>query len=109
MSYTPEALDDELRIAAIAFCEQEANVRVDVESRTLWLSSIFLDYLEDFGTERSVAEAACGWLRGEKKGALEGLLAAGGALGLKRLAYDWGNNASDTLDFVLETRSAAKM
>jgi len=111
MSYTPEALDDELRIAAIAFCEQETNVRVDVESRTLWLSSIFLDYAEDFGegTERSVAEAACGWLRGEKKEALEGLLAAGGALGLERLAYDWGNNASDTLDFVLETRSGAKM
>ena len=51
----------------------------------------------------------CGWLRGEKKEALEGLLAADGALRLERLAYDWGNNASDTLEFVLETRSAAKM
>ena len=98
-----------MRIAAIAFCEQETNVRVDAESRTLGLSSIFLDYLEDFGSERSVAEAACGWLRGEKKGALEGLLAAGGALRLERLAYDWGNNSSDSLDFVLETRSGAKM
>ena len=33
--FTAEAIDEELRIVAMAFCEQEENVRVDTESRTL--------------------------------------------------------------------------
>ena len=40
-SFTPNAVDRELRIAALAFCEDEDNVRVDVARRTVMLSQIF--------------------------------------------------------------------
>ena len=103
LAYSPEAVDAELQIAAIAFCEQETNVRVDIEARTLWLSTIFLDYQEDFGgSERGIADSVCGWLRGYRRVALEKLLAGDAALSLKRLPYNWGNNASDSFEFVLE-------
>ena len=90
--FTAEAIDEELRIVAMAFCEQEENVRVDTESRTLWLSQIFNWYAKDFGPDpKAVGRAVCGWLRGEKAAALESLL--GGKLHVKHLPYDWSTNA----------------
>ena len=60
--------------------------------------------MEDFGgSEAELAVAVCDWLRGERRAALEGLLAEGGGLSLKALPYDWSNNASDSLEFALET------
>lgn len=42
----------------------------------------------------------CGWLRGEKKAALEGLLQEGGGkVALKYFPYDWTTNASRALSF----------
>ena len=40
-SFTPGAVDRELRIVAFAFCEDEDNIRVDVAKRTVYLSQIF--------------------------------------------------------------------
>ena len=77
---------------AMAFCEQEENVRVDTASRTLWLSQIFGWYAKDFGPDaKAVGRAVCGWLRGEKAAALESLL--DGKLHVKHLPYDWSTNA----------------
>lgn len=47
--YTLEALDEELRLAALAFCEQDDNVLVDEANNTLGLSKIFYWYMGDFG------------------------------------------------------------
>ena len=38
--YTAEAINEELRLAAMAFCEQEDNVSVDEENSVLKLSKI---------------------------------------------------------------------
>ncbi|KAL3794667.1 hypothetical protein HJC23_010095 [Cyclotella cryptica] len=47
--YTVEALDEELRLAAMAFCEQDDNVSVDDANSMLGLSKIFYWYMSDFG------------------------------------------------------------
>ena len=85
----------------MAFLEDEANVRVDVASRTLWLSQIFNWFSKDFGEDaNAVATTVCGWLRGDKKAALEELLQQGNRkVGLKYFAYDWSTNSARSLSF----------
>ena len=40
-TFTASAVQEELRVVALAFCEQEDNVLVDVAKRTVALSQIF--------------------------------------------------------------------
>jgi hypothetical protein len=47
--YSVEALDEELRLSAMAFCEQDDNVSVDDANNLLGLSKIFYWYMSDFG------------------------------------------------------------
>ena len=47
--YTPEAIDEELRLAASAFCEMEDNVRIDEGNRRVHLSKLLYWYRSDFG------------------------------------------------------------
>ncbi len=49
MKYTPEAINEELRLAAMAFCEQDSNVEIDEENNQLKLSKIYYWYQSDFG------------------------------------------------------------
>ena len=47
--YTPDGIDEELRLAAMAFCEQDDNVRIDEENRTVHLTKLMHWYQSDFG------------------------------------------------------------
>jgi hypothetical protein len=88
-------------VVTMAFLEDDANVRVDVASRTLWLSQIFSWFSKDFGEDAiAVAQTVCGWLRGDKKAALEELLQQGNRkVGLKYFPYDWSTNSARSLRF----------
>jgi hypothetical protein len=88
-------------VVTMAFLEDDANVRVDVASRTLWLSQIFSWFSKDFGEDsNTVATTVCGWLRGDKKAALEELLQRGTRkVGLKYFPYDWSTNSARSLCF----------
>ena len=83
----------------MAFLEDDSNVRVDVASRTLWLSKIFDWFSKDFGVDsNAVATTVCSWLRGDKAAALDELLQQG-KVGLKYFPYDWSTNAARSLCF----------
>eukprot|EP00403_Amphidinium_massartii_P040841 CAMPEP_0178440640 /NCGR_PEP_ID=MMETSP0689_2-20121128/36909_1 /TAXON_ID=160604 /ORGANISM="Amphidinium massartii, Strain CS-259" /LENGTH=481 /DNA_ID=CAMNT_0020063473 /DNA_START=166 /DNA_END=1611 /DNA_ORIENTATION=- len=97
-TFTAEGLQEELRIVAMAFCEQDENVRVDVGKNgqvVLWLSKIFEWYKVDFnggGLEVPKLMVSRGWLTGSKKARVESALAAG-VLRVRSLPYDWSTNA----------------
>jgi hypothetical protein len=96
-----QALDEELRIVAQAFCEQETSVEVDEKSMELHLSMILNWYRKDFAnSESKLAAKVVTFLRGEKKAALERMLKDDTrSITIKWLTYDWSTNASDTIDF----------
>jgi hypothetical protein len=102
--FTPEAVREELRIAAMAFGEMEENVRFDTEKRTLWLTAICSWYSSDFGGgKREIATTIASILRGEKKALLETWLSEGDdkKLGFKirHMPYDWSTNASRAKEY----------
>eukprot|EP01062_Namystynia_karyoxenos_P046053 TRINITY_DN34374_c0_g1_i1.p1 TRINITY_DN34374_c0_g1~~TRINITY_DN34374_c0_g1_i1.p1 ORF type:complete len:550 (+),score=178.15 TRINITY_DN34374_c0_g1_i1:71-1651(+) len=92
--FTPEAVREELRLAASAFCnDMEDHVRVDEARGVLWLSQIFSWYSADFGGGgEPTARQVLAWLRGEKKAQLERILQSG-RLKVKHLDYDWSTDA----------------
>jgi hypothetical protein len=95
--FTVEGIEEELRIVAQAFCEDEENVRIGGE--TLYLSKIFNWYQEDFGTSTTeLAETVLTFLRGNNKRELETLLLRG-SVKVKYNNYDWSTNASESLAF----------
>ena len=60
--YSGETLDEELRLAATGFCEDDANVSVTADASTVRLSMLFEWYRGDFGaTDREVLESVRGW------------------------------------------------
>jgi hypothetical protein len=91
--FTPEALEEEFRIVAMAWAEQEDNVRIDLATRTLWLSKIVEWYSVDFGNNSTeIAKTLLQHLRGDKKQEMETLLRGGFAI--KHVPYDWTINSS---------------
>ena len=95
-TFTSEAVQEELRVVALAFCELDENVLIDVARRTLTVSKIFRWYASDFGASNvDVAARVGSWLRGEKKDALEELL-KGGRFKILSHRYDWTSNALPT-------------
>mmetsp|Transcript_28366 Transcript_28366/g.74493 ORF Transcript_28366/g.74493 Transcript_28366/m.74493 type:complete len:506 (+) Transcript_28366:229-1746(+) len=102
--FTPEAVQEELRLVAMAFAELEENVRLDEEKRVLWLSSIVSWYASDFGgSKREIAATIASMLRGDRKAVLEQWLAESDekrvAFKIRHLPYDWGTNASRSKDY----------
>jgi hypothetical protein len=92
-NYTAEAVNEELRIAAQGFCEEDSNVRIDVSQRRLYLSKILQWYGADFGDNHAeVARTILPYCRGQKKQDLETLL-TGGKFKTVFNTYDWSNNA----------------
>eukprot|EP00946_MAST-07B_sp_MAST-7B-sp1_P001926 g1926.t1 len=92
--YTAPNVQEELRVVALAFCEQDSNVSIDVESKTLSTSRIFYWYANDFGnsTEEVLARIGEMWLRGERKAVWQEMLVSG-KYRHKRLNYDWTTDA----------------
>ena len=98
-TYSAAAIEEELSLAAAAFCEQDENVLPDTREgkRCLKVSKIVYWYNSDFGKSgNEVARRFAAWaLPGsDKKEALEELAGAQPTR-LKFFAYDWTANASD--------------
>mmetsp|Transcript_2781 Transcript_2781/g.4486 ORF Transcript_2781/g.4486 Transcript_2781/m.4486 type:complete len:311 (-) Transcript_2781:390-1322(-) len=67
-NFTADALEEELRIVALSFFEQDDNVRLGVDSRTLYLSMILSWYRGDFsGRIKELPATIVGVLRGDAK------------------------------------------
>ena len=80
--YTPEALEEELRIAAMSFCEHESNVSINEEKMELHLTKILHWYRSDFlrscpkslsslSPKQQLPHLVLNYLRGEKKATLQ--------------------------------------
>lgn len=99
-SFTAEGVEEELRIVSMAFCEDDNNVEVDDEQRTLSLSKIFSWYRADFApSNKELPMKVVDFLRGEKKAKLQKMLDEEGPISISFKPYDWGINASDFVPF----------
>ena len=93
--YTERGLDAELEAAARAF--NESSTAVDVHRGVARVSSLYRWYRRDFGAnDVAVATKIMGWLAGERRKALEGLLANDAARfrGLEYEPYDWTDDGT---------------
>ena len=114
--YTPEALEEELRIAAMSFCEHDSNVLINEEKMELHLTKLFHWYRLDFlrrcppsmsslPPKQQLPHIVLNYLWGEKKDKLQRMVdktIAGDrrqAIKVKYLPYDWGTNASNSIAF----------
>eukprot|EP00808_Paulinella_micropora_P001166 g75009.t1 len=90
--FTAEALDEELRIVAMSFFEQDSNLKL--EGNTLWLSKILSWYQRDFGDNSiEVVKTILPWLRGQRKEAVQKALEVGKKMHVRYFSYDWSNDA----------------
>lgn len=98
--YSVEALDEELRLAALAFCEQDSNVSIDEVNNVIGLSKIFYWYQSDFvsSKDKLPSKIAQYYLRGDKKEKLERLIAKG-RFSIKYLDYDWSTDHTNSMNF----------
>uniref|UniRef100_A0A6V0I0H9 Uncharacterized protein n=1 Tax=Zooxanthella nutricula TaxID=1333877 RepID=A0A6V0I0H9_9DINO len=103
--FTEEASEEELRLVAQAFCEDDGNFLPDPGKGILLVSKILEWYRVDF--ERAEAcgkKARCGELllpycRGQKKDALEQLLKEHPKYKITYNSYDWSTNARVSKEF----------
>jgi len=99
-NFTAIAIEEELRIVAMAFLEQEENCKIDVKTNTLFLSKILDWYGIDFApSKKKLPERLLMFLRGSKKDSLQQMIASGNDITVKFNTYDWGTNASDFVPF----------
>ena len=99
-NFTATAIDEELRVVAQAFMEQNDNVKIVPETNEVHLSMILSWYSVDFAPSKdALPQKVVTFLRGEKKEALEKMLESGKKISVKFNAYDWGTNASDFVPF----------
>ena len=99
--FTASALHEELRIVAMAFCEQDENVQIDEKKMRVRLNTIFKWYRADFAKSNALLpRALLHYLRGEKKESLQRLLKKNEkAIKLMFNEYDWGSDASRSKHF----------
>ena len=99
--YTADAIDEELRIVALSFCEQDENVHVDEEKNLLSLNMILSWYKSDFsGSTAKLPGKVVTYLRSEKKEMLKRMIQnTGETIKVKFNNYDWSTNASRSKAF----------
>eukprot|EP00970_Alexandrium_tamarense_P008538 scaffold1626_cov178-Alexandrium_tamarense.AAC.6 len=97
--YTVEALDEELRLAAMAFCEQEENVSIDDSSGVCCLHPYchFLRFATASSKDELLSKIST-FLRGDKKATLDNLI-QNGRVSVEFMQYDWSTNDCNTIVF----------
>lgn len=100
-TFTADGIEEELRIVAQAFAEDDNNVRVVPEGRKIYLNKILSWYMTDFApTEEELPAVVATFLRGKKKEELENMIKFDAKnIHVKFMSYDWGTNASDYVPF----------
>jgi hypothetical protein len=98
-NFTAEAVEEELRIVTMAYCENDDNVSMDEEKNELSLSMLFKWYASDFlaGTSKTMPEVVATYLRGDRQEQLQGMmdLSSKKPVALTYKPYDWSTNASN--------------
>jgi len=98
--FTSSAIEEELRIVASAFAEQDENVLVDEEKNVLHLTLILKWYRSDFEKIKGqLPETLLKYLRGEKKEKLKRMIESKKPIKLKYNTYDWSTDASESKKF----------
>jgi len=100
--YTPETLDEDLDLAARAFCEDEDNVVLSEDGAKISLSRIFFWYWKDFtapglgrpfstsGSDAgNIGRALLPFMSGDRRAALSKALVSGSLVHVSWLPYDW--------------------
>lgn len=99
-SFTAEGIEEELRIVAMAFCEDDNNVHVDAENHTVSLSKILFWYRADFAnSDQELPKKVLEFLRGDKKEKLQKMLESEKVITVVYNHYDWGTDASNFVPF----------
>lgn len=108
--FSATAINEELRIVAQAFCEQEDNVFVDEKSNTLKLTKIMSWYGSDFSSSsQQLPEAIVPFLRGESQEKLLKMIESNKKIKIIFFDYDWGTNASNSVKFDKSSLSLTKI
>lgn len=101
-TFRAESVDEELRVVAESFVEDDDNVAVGEDDRTLTLSRILDWYGGDFATKRSdLAAVLAGLARDgtDKQRRLKTAATAATSVRIEFRRYDWSANASRVKDF----------
>merc|ERR1712038_1620031 len=98
--FSARDIQEELRIVALAFCEQEDNVRIDVEANELHLNMIFKWYRPDFASNVSgLPKALLPYLLNDRKKCLQVLIDKNVKIKVKFNMYDWSSSISRFVEF----------
>jgi hypothetical protein len=105
--YSSTMLNQELQIAAEAFCEDDnTGVKIVASDRAIYLSSIFKWYCSDFGCHSTseLPPKLVPYLRGSKQDLLQSMIYDEAhqrkkTITVKFLPYDWSSNASKNKEF----------
>jgi glutaredoxin len=104
--FTSLNLEDELRIVALAFCEQDGNIKIDEKANTLYCNTIFKWYMVDFTKSKSVNDlpnALIKYLKGDRKDTLQRMIESNKNkknIHVEFNVYDWGSgNISQSNSF----------
>jgi len=102
--FTVADLEEELRVVAISFCEDEENVSIDRGKKELHVSKIFSWYRCDWVNSTSkLPSALIKYLQGVKKQKLQRMLDECVPVKVVFKAYDWDIKARDILRFNVST------
>ncbi len=97
--FTSTDLEEELRIVALAFCEQDDNVKLEPILNEIYLNTIFNWYRQDFAkTNGDLPKVILGFLRGEKKEMLEKMINKK-SVKVKFNTYDWSSSVVNSKTF----------
>ena len=101
-TYNVKTINDELQLAALAFCEDESNVSINEQKCELKLSKLFYWYMHDFvSSANDLPQKVAEYLRGEKRDMLTKLieLRKKGSISVTFLEYDWASNNINSREY----------
>ena len=99
-SYSVETLEEDLTMAAHAFCEDDHSVYLDTKKKELQLSMIFNWYKIDFAkNSKELPKAILQYLRRTKHQDLDRLIDSGDKVKVSFKTYDWASNATNVKAF----------
>lgn len=102
MQYTPEKLDEELHMAAVAFCGDDANVCINDETREICFSKLLYWYMSDFASSKmELPTIIAQYLTLEKRNKMNKVIQSG-KYSIQFLNYDWST------PYIINTRVYTK-
>jgi len=93
--FSSEKIEEELKVVARGFCEDDGNVSIDFWKHELTLSMIFYWYRADFSRSTSeLPRQIVKFLSGTRQTKLQEMIDSGRPIKVKFKTYEWSANAS---------------